>query len=119
MKRTHIKHKLKEGLNNFIREKTAKSAQKQQEPVRKEEPKKDEMSGKKDYSDVLRAVEKIGGPSMVDVMKLIGIEDDKEGTNRSLFRKKIKQEKNPDTGSYYQFNDEELASVRSALHIQK
>jgi hypothetical protein len=113
MKRTDIKHKLREGIDSFIKEKVSNPAPQQKEP------KKDEMSGKKDYSDVLRAVEKIGGPSMVDVMKLIGIEDDKEGTNRSLFRKKIKQEKNPDTGSYYQFNDEELASVRSALHIQK
>jgi hypothetical protein len=119
MKRTDIKHKLREGIDSFIREKVSNPAPQQKEPEKKEEPKKDEMSGKKDYSDVLRAVEKIGGPSMVDVMKLVGIEDDKEGTNRSLFRKKIKQEKNPDTGSYYQFNDEELASVRSALHIQK
>jgi hypothetical protein len=74
--------------------------------------------GKKDYADVRRAFEKLGGPSMVDVMKLMGIPDDEKGTNRSLFRKKVKQIKNKDTGSYYQFSDEELNRVRAALDIQ-
>ena len=75
-------------------------------------------SGKKDYSDVQRAFQKLGGPSMVDVMKMIGIPDDENGTNRSLFRKKVVQEKNKDTGSYYQFDDKELDKVRTALHIK-
>lgn len=75
--------------------------------------------GKKDYSDVRRVFEKIGGPSMVDVMKLTGIPDDEKGVNRSLFRKKVKQIKNKDTGSFYQFGDEELNQVRAALDIQK
>lgn len=74
--------------------------------------------GKKDYADVRRAFEKLGGPSMVDVMKLMGIPDDEKGTNRSLFRKKVKQIKNKDTGSYYQFSDEELNRVRAALDVQ-
>ena len=74
--------------------------------------------GKKDYSDVRRAFMKIGGPSMVDVMILIGTPDDKKGVNRSLFRKKVKQIKNPDTGSLYQFDDEELDKVRTALEIK-
>lgn len=74
--------------------------------------------GKKDYADVRRAFEKLGGPSMVDVMVLMGIPDDEKGTNRSLFRKKVKQIKNKDTGSYYQFSDEELNRVRAALDIQ-
>lgn len=74
--------------------------------------------GKKDYSDVRRAFEKLGGPSMVDVMILTGISDDENGTNRSLFRKKVKQIKNNETGSYYQFSDEELNQVRAALDIQ-
>jgi hypothetical protein len=74
---------------------------------------------KKDYSDVRRSFEKLGGPSMVDVMKLTGIKDDEKGVNRSLFRKKVKQIKNKDTGSYYQFDDEELNGVRAALDIKK
>jgi hypothetical protein len=75
--------------------------------------------GKKDYSDVKHSFEKLGGPSMVDVMQLTGIPDDEKGVNRSLFRKKVKQIKNKDTGSYYQFDDEELNQVRSALDIKK
>lgn len=90
-----------------------------------DEPKKNNLNkkqgegGKKDYTDVKRSFEKIGGPSMVDVMKLTGIPDDEKGVNRSLFRKKVKQIKNKDTGSYYQFSDEELNQVRAALDIQK
>jgi hypothetical protein len=76
-------------------------------------------TGKKDYSDVKREFEKLGGPSMVDVMKLIGIKDDEKAVNRSLFRKKVKQIKNPDTGSIYQFDEKELSQVRSALDIKK
>jgi len=75
--------------------------------------------GKKDYADVRRAFERLGGPSMVDIMKLMGIEDDEKGTNRSLFRKKVKQIKNKDSGSFYQFDDEELNKVRAALDIKK
>lgn len=75
--------------------------------------------GKKDYTDVRRAFEKLGGPSMVDVMILTGIPDDEKGVNRSLFRKKVKQIKNKDTGSFYQFDGEELNQVRAALNIKK
>lgn len=75
--------------------------------------------GRKDYSDVRRAFEKLGGPSMVDVMILTGVPDDEKGVNRSLFRKKVKQIKNKDTGSFYQFDDEELNQVRAALDIKK
>lgn len=77
-----------------------------------------EISGRKDYADVRRAFMKLGGPSMVDVMKMTGLEDDEGGTNRSLFRKKVKQIKNKETGSYYQFDDEELPKVRAALDIR-
>ena len=74
---------------------------------------------KKDYADVQRAFKRLGGPSMVDIMVMIGISDDKTGTNRSLFRKKVLQKKNKDTGSYYQFDDEELDKVRAAIDSQK
>jgi len=85
----------------------------------KEASKTSNIGGKKDYTDVRRAFEKLGGPSMVDVMILTGIPDDEKGVNRSLFRKKVKQIKNKDTGSYYQFDDEELNKVRAALDIKK
>ena len=76
-------------------------------------------TGKKDYADVQRAFKRLGGPSMVDIMVMIGTPDDKTGTNRSLFRKKVLQKKNKDTGSYYQFDDEELDKVRAAIDSQK
>ena len=124
MEKTQIKIKLKESLDEFF---SMKEANKK---VNKDNSKDNDIrhdndnsrnqgeGGKKDYADVRRAFEKLGGPSMVDVMKLMGISDDDKGTNRSLFRKKVKQIKNKDTGSYYQFSDEELNRVRAALDIQ-
>lgn len=78
-----------------------------------------QKAGKKDYADVQRAFKRLGGPSMVDIMVMIGTPDDEVGTNRSLFRKKILQKKNKDTGSIYQFDDEELDKVRAAIDSQK
>lgn len=97
--------------------KTNPSDQGQQKQAKTHTPSSDE-AGKREYADVRRAFEKLGGPSMVDIMKLIGIEDDEKAVNRSLFRKKVKQIKNPDTGSYYQFDEDELAKVRAAIDIK-
>ena len=138
MKKSQIKAKLKESLDKFFSmEETKKkstphkSKKYTQHKHRDSKKSKDDdikhrndnsrnqgEGGRKDYADVRRAFEKLGGPSMVDVMKLMGTPDDEKGTNRSLFRKKVKQIKNKDTGSYYQFSDEELNSVRAALDIQ-
>lgn len=120
MNKTEIKLRLKEALDElFVMSEATKREKKYIE--KKKEDKKDKKTegGKKDYTDVRRAFEKLGGPSMVDVMKLTGIKDDEKGVNRSLFRKKVKQIKNKDTGSYYQFDDEELNQVRAALDIKK
>lgn len=73
---------------------------------------------KREYADVKRAFEKLGGPSMVDIMKLCGIPDDEKGVNRSYFRKQVKQVKNKQTGSYYQFDEDLLAKVRAAIDIK-
>lgn len=118
MKKDQIKARLRESIDHLFG-----LADENKEPDKGEDnkPKSNNLnkqsgeSGKKDYSDVRRAFEKLGGPSMVDVMKLTGIEDDEKGVNRSLFRKKVKQIKNKDTGSYYQFSDEELPGVRAAI----
>jgi len=119
MKNNVVKLLLREALDelfNGIEEASEKDSDKEKSGEKKE---KKRASGKKDYSDVRRAFEKIGGPSMVDVMILTGIPDDEKGVNRSLFRKKVKQIKNKDTGSIYQFDDEELNKVRAALDITK
>jgi hypothetical protein len=117
MNKNDIRIRLKEELEElFILSETEKKEDKEDKEDKKE---KNTDKGKKDYSDVRRAFEKLGGPSMVDVMKLTGISDDEKGVNRSLFRKKVKQIKNKDTGSIYQFDDEELNGVRAALDIKK
>ena len=112
MDKIEIRLKLKEALE-FLTEEKEKS-----EKPKGKENKQSEKSGKKSYSDVQRAFKKLGGPSMVDIMKLTGTEDDSKGVNRSLFGKKVHQDKNKDTGSYYQFDDTELDAVRTALDIK-
>ncbi len=120
MKKNDIKAKLREGLKDITpmteEESNIDRANKRVQPRVQQ---KKSSGGKKDYSDVRRSIEKIGGPSIVDVMKLTGIPDDEKAVNRSLFTKKVNQVKNKETGSYYQFDDQELNQVRAALDIQK
>ena len=119
MDKLDIKLKLRETLDELfsVDEGKYKRKKKKKDSDKKDSDKK-ERSGKRDYSDVRRAFEKLGGPSMVDVMILTGTPDDEKGVNRSLFRKKVKQIKNKDTGSYYQFDNVELNKVRAALDIK-
>jgi len=123
MNKKDIKIMLRESIDKFIKMNEAKGkstkGNKKDDGDDDDDKSKQNTGGKKDYSDVKRSFEKLGGPSMVDVMQLTGISDDEKGVNRSLFRKKVKQIKNKDTGSYYQFSDEELNQVRSALNIEK
>ena len=111
----NINEKQKHRHNNRLNHNGGKDGHEKNKNIKKHT---ENTSGKKEYADVKRGFEKLGGPSMVDIMKLIGIEDDEKGVNRSLFRKKVKQIKNVETGSYYQFDDEELAKVRSAMDIK-
>jgi hypothetical protein len=124
MTKKDIKIMLRESIDKFINineanGKPTKDNKKDDDDDDKDSKSKQNTGGKKDYSDVKRSFEKLGGPSMVDVMKLTGIPDDEKGVNRSLFRKKVKQIKNKDTGSIYQFDNEELNGVRAALDIKK
>ena len=116
MNKGDIRIKLKEALDELF---SISETEKEDSEDKEAATKKTNDGGKKDYSDVRRAFEKLGGPSMVDVMILTGTKDDEKGVNRSLFRKKVKQIKNKDTGSIYQFDDEELNQVRAALAIKK
>lgn len=122
MTKNEIKIRVNEALGRFHTAPMGESSpQERGEEEQKPKHRKDqgEKGAKKDYTDIRRAFEKLGGPSMVDVMKLTGIKDDEKGVNRSLFRKKVKQIKNKETGSFYQFDDKELPQVRAALDIQK
>lgn len=119
MKKELIKQRLRESLDELFNVSEGDKKSKKDSDKDKKNKKDDARVGhKKEYADVRRAFDRLGGPSMVDIMKLTGIEDDDKGVNRSLFRKKVKQIKNSDTGSYYQFDDQELARVRSALDIK-
>tara|TARA_R110000772_G_scaffold17946_3_gene50096 strand:+ start:207820 stop:208176 length:357 start_codon:yes stop_codon:yes gene_type:complete len=78
---------------------------------------KHQANTKKDYTDVQHALDKnknLTAPTQVGIMKAMGIEDDKDGVNRSLFGKKLHQEKN-DEGGRYQFDDDELGTIRGLL----
>ena len=132
MDKNSIKIKLKEAITKYvvlveakrnklkISESGENSNEKDnQQNAGKKPQQQQHKTGKKDYADVQRAFQRLGGPSMVDIMVMVGTPDDEVGTNRSLFRKKVLQKRNKDTGSYYQFDDEELDRVRAAIDSQK
>lgn len=108
MNKDDIRFKLRESLVGISEEKEEKESDKE---------KKAKKTGKKDYSDVQLAMDKSKdptAPSQVGVMKKMGISDDESGVNRSLFGKKLHQEKNEE-GVYYQFDDDELSRIRGIL----
>lgn len=79
-----------------------------------EKPKGDKMSDEearwyRDIQDALDKEKHPTAPTMVGIMKAIGIEDDSKGVNRSLFRKKVFQEYDQ------RFTRDELAMVRAEL----
>ena len=109
MNKDDIKYKLRESLMGL-------SEEKEKSEEGEKEGDKDKGT-KKDYSDVQLALDKgkdPTAPSQVGVMKKMGIPDDKKGINRSLFGKKLHQEKNDD-GSIYQFDDKELSRLRGII----
>jgi len=67
----------------------------------------------KDYSEVQS---KLSGTMLKQsqVMTAAGMGDPKNATDRSLFSKKVRQDKNDEGGSYL-FDDKELASVIKVL----
>tara|TARA_R110002050_G_scaffold131289_2_gene253074 strand:+ start:10273 stop:10638 length:366 start_codon:yes stop_codon:yes gene_type:complete len=71
----------------------------------------------RDYSDVKNSLDKDKNPtapSHVGIMKSMGIENDEGGIARSLFGKKLRQEKNSE-GGVYQFDDDDLAKIRAII----
>jgi len=109
MNRNDIRYRLRESLTGLFED-----SDKEKE---EEKDSKEETGVKKDYSDVQLDLDKDNdptAPSQVGVMKKMGIPDDKKGVNRSLFGKKLHQEKNED-GSLYQFSDKELSRLRGVI----
>lgn len=131
MKKDFIKNKLRESLFDKIREAGKNSEEKNEkshpkkDKDEKPESKKEERSTKKDYDDVKNYFKKNLHFSQVSIMKQLPPEkkpdgtiktweDDEEGANRSLFGKMLHQDVNPE-GGLYQFDDDQLDIVRSAI----
>ena len=114
MNKNDIRYKLRESLNGLFEDE--KEVTKVKSAEEKEDDKK-ESGIRKDYSDVQIALNKEKdptAPSQVGVMKKMGIPDDENGVNRSLFGKKLHQDKNDD-GAIYQFDDKELSKLRGII----
>jgi hypothetical protein len=122
MEKNIIKIKLRESLFDRIREAGKNSEEKSQPKKEKQSNKSDSekkddenRNTKMDYNDVQNYFEKDLAFSQVAVMKkALGWEDDKVGANRSLFGKMLHQDKN-DEGGLYQFDDDQLDRVRTAI----
>jgi hypothetical protein len=124
MKKDIIKNKLREGLLDRLREAgknseepTATKGHGKNHDEKSDSKRKDDekRNTKKDYNDVQNYFEKDLAFSQVAVMKkALGWPDDKVGANRSLFGKMLHQEKN-DEGGLYQFDDDQLDRVRTAI----
>jgi hypothetical protein len=128
MNKNFIKTKLRENLFDRIKEAGTNTPEESQKGHgHKQEKDKDEdksdaknrdeekRSSKKDYNDVQNYFEKDLAFSQVAVMKkALGWDDDEVGVNRSLFGKMLHQDKN-EKGGLYQFDDDQLDRVRTAI----
>ena len=68
----------------------------------------------KDYAEIQR---KLDGTMLKasQVMAAAGLGDPKNATDRSLFSKKLRREKN-DEGGLYQFSDEQLGKIMKVIN---
>jgi len=84
------------------------------EKEEKEEKGEKKKGTEKDYGEVTR---KLDGTMLKasQVMAAAGLGNPKNATDRSLFSKKVRREKN-DEGGVYQFNDEELAKIMKIIN---
>lgn len=114
--RDKIKELVRESL---LREKGANDKSNPNQDKSKGSTDKREANTKRDYSDIQNALNKDKNPtapSHVGVMKSMGIEDDEAGVNRSLFGKKVHQERNSE-GGLYQFDEKEAAIIRGIVGL--
>jgi hypothetical protein len=98
MEKLHIKKLLREGLSSI--------------QVTEDEDK----NLKKGYSDIRNALKKQGRTQVWLMYNALGWVDDESGSKRSYFRKLLFQEPNEE-GSIHEFDDEQLASIRTSLDI--
>ena len=111
----------KDKIKNLVRESLlAEKGKGEEEKAKQVDPKKDDETRSKWYTDVQNALDKgknPTAPSQVGVMKAMGIQDDTKGVNRSLWGKKLHREKN-DEGGVYEFSFDELAQIRGILGMR-
>ena len=108
MEKNRIKEILRESLLSQIKETEPKT-----EP--KEAPaKKDNKNYDKDYSEVQTKLQNTM-LKQSQVMAAAGLGNPNDATDRSLFSKKVRKDKN-DQGGQYLFDDRELASVIKVLN---
>ena len=71
-------------------------------------------NSEKDYAEIQR---KLDGTMLKanQVMSAAGLGSSDNATDRSLFSKKLRREKN-DEGGVYQFNDEELGTIMKVIN---
>jgi hypothetical protein len=83
----------------------------------KKKKKNKKSKGKKSASDYQYIEDKLVGSILKQsqVMKAAGLGDPDNATDRSLFSKKVRMEKN-DEGSVYKFNEKELAKIVKILN---
>jgi hypothetical protein len=112
MKKDIIKHKLRESLFSNVKEEQAPNTQ-QEAPAHRHTGETDDRY-EKDYGELER---KLDGTMLKasQVMAAAGMGSPKDATDRSLFSKKVRREKN-DEGGLYQFNEKELASIMKVIN---
>lgn len=107
MEKIKIKAKLRESLISSVREEDQAPQKQQGEPQNTE-------NHEKDYGELER---KLDGTMLKasQVMAAAGLGNPKDATDRSLFSKKVRREKN-DEGGLYQFDETELASIMKVIN---
>ena len=81
-------------------------------------PKPKRKKLKAEYTEIRRALKKMGSPSQADIMALAGLGTKGNKTDESLFSKKLRRTKNEE-GGVYQFDDQERAAIVKAINKAK
>lgn len=104
MKKNTIKEKLRESLLSTLKETEPKTGS----------DKKTNNNYDKDYSEVQTKLQNTM-LKQSQVMAAAGLGDPNDATDRSLFSKKVRKDKN-DEGGQYMFNNDELASIIKVIN---
>ena len=120
MEKSKIKAILRENIFSRIKEAEPKQAEKKGVPTGEKKEsgdgeKKNSKQFDKDYEEIQR---KLNNTLLKQsqVMQAAGLGQSDDSTARSLFSKKVKKEINPDNGSTYQFDEDELSAVIKVIN---